>query len=106
MSTIWEETDGCTKQYIFETFFYILSIKYVGINVIIDCDVGTPVNGKDVVDIFNTVEKQYLNKSVFSIFHREEKYTQNEMNDHMETPNGTTIISLEDQRVLNHMNME
>ena len=75
MSTIWEETDGCAKQYIFETFLYILSITSVGINVMINCDVGTHVNGKDVVDVLNTVEKQYLNKSMFWIFHREEKNT-------------------------------
>ena len=42
---------------------------------IIDFDVGTPVNWKDAVDVFNTVEKQYLNKSMFWIFHREEKNT-------------------------------
>ena len=82
-----------------------LTIINVGFNAIIDCAVVVTGNVKDVVDDLNAVEK-YLNKSMFWVFHREEKYTQNKMNDHMETPNGTTIISLEDQRVLNHMNME
>ena len=60
LSTIMEETDGCAKQYRCATYFHLLLIIDVRSNVIINYSVGSPGNGKDVLDSSNTVDKQYI----------------------------------------------
>ena len=60
VGTIWEENDGCEKQYICATYFFLLTIIDVGFNVIIDRSVGAPIHGKDVVSGLNAFEKKYI----------------------------------------------
>ena len=69
VSTIWEEYDGYAKQYIRETYFNQLPITSVRLFLIIDHFVGLTGYVKDVVDSLNTVDKKYLKKSMFCIFH-------------------------------------
>ena len=55
--TIWENMDGCAEQYRCITALYVLSMLEHAYNIIIDCVVGPPVHGREVVDVFNDTEK-------------------------------------------------
>ena len=48
--TIWENTDGCCKQYHCGESLYFLSLLSSNFNITIDRMVGSPVYGKNIVN--------------------------------------------------------
>ena len=61
-TTLWEETDGCAKQYSCATAMYLLSLISVRFNIVIDRTVGAPDHGKDIVDGLNSADKAFFKK--------------------------------------------
>ena len=57
---VWEGTDGCDKQYIFELTVYFMEIISLTLKIIKDREIGATGNGKDVVNVINTRYKRYL----------------------------------------------
>ena len=58
--TIWDQTDGCSKQYRCYIAYYLMSYLSKSFQIVLDRAVDTPGRGKDVVGGFNAVHKQYL----------------------------------------------
>jgi hypothetical protein len=65
--TVWDDTDGCAKQYRCGTAIYLLSILASTYGVIIDRAIGAPGHGKDIVDGLNATDKIYLRKMMCMI---------------------------------------
>ena len=59
-STIWENTDSCVDQYRCTTTLYLLSMLAHEYNIIIDCGVGAPLHGREVVDGLNATANFFL----------------------------------------------
>ena len=57
---MWDQTDGCTKQYRCSIAYYLMSYLSKSYQIFLDIDVDTPGHGKYVLDGFNAVQKQYL----------------------------------------------
>ena len=57
---MWDQTDGCTKQYMCSIAYYLMSYLSTSYQIVLDRSVDTQGNVKDVVDGFNAVQKQYL----------------------------------------------
>ena len=66
-SKIWENNDGCAKQYICASEFYLMSVMSQCYSVIIDRGISAPGYGKQVVDGLNAVDKRYIYQ-LMSIF--------------------------------------
>ena len=58
--TIWDQTDRCAKQYMCSIPYYLMSYLSTSYQIVPDRAVDTPGHGKNVVDGFNAVQKQYL----------------------------------------------
>ena len=58
--TMWDQTDGCAKQYRCSIAYYLMSYLSTSFKIVIDRYIDTPGHGKDVVDGFNAVHKRYL----------------------------------------------
>eukprot|EP00957_Ditylum_brightwellii_P005436 415909-Ditylum_brightwellii.AAC.1 len=64
-SAAMEKTYGCSKQYRSASSLYLIStisMKYV---IVIDCAVGAPGYGKDLVDGLNAVDRRCLRTAMF-----------------------------------------
>ena len=59
---VFDETDGCSKQYRSGTAIYLLSLLSQKYSIVIDRAIGAPGHGKDVVDGLNAVDKSFLRK--------------------------------------------
>ena len=59
-TTLWEETDGCAKQYRCATAMYLLLLIFVRFNIVIDRVMEAPGHGKDVVDGLNATDKAFF----------------------------------------------
>ena len=57
---MWDQTDGCAKQYRCSITYYLMSYLSTSYQIVLDRAVYTPGHGKDVVDGFNAVQKRYL----------------------------------------------
>ena len=57
---LFEETDGCGKQYHCGTALWLLSMLSSKFNITIDRAIGAPGHGKDVVDGLNATDKRFL----------------------------------------------
>ena len=57
---MWDQADGCAKQYMCSIAYYLMSYLSTLYQIVLDRAVDTPGHGKDVVDGFNAVQKQYL----------------------------------------------
>ena len=57
---MWDQTDGCAKQYMCSIAYYLMSYLSTSYQIFLDRDVDTPGHGKDGVDGFNAVQKRYL----------------------------------------------
>ena len=57
---MFDNTDGCAKQYRCATALHLLSMLAVKHNITIDRAVGAPGHGKDLIDGLNAVDKMYL----------------------------------------------
>jgi hypothetical protein len=60
--TVWDDTDGCAKQYRCGTAIYLLSVLASAFDITIDRAIGAPGHGKDLVDGLNATDKMYLRK--------------------------------------------
>ena len=60
MSTVWENTDGCAKQYRFALGIYLINVWSSSYGVIIDRAINAPVHGNNVVGGINAMDKSYL----------------------------------------------
>ena len=58
--TIFEDTDGCAKQYRCTTAIHLLSVFYARKNGCIDKAIGAPGHDKGLLDGINACYKQYL----------------------------------------------
>ena len=57
---MWDQTDGYTKQYRSSISYYMMSLLSKSYQIALDRAFDKPGHGKDVVDGFNAVHKQYL----------------------------------------------
>ena len=60
ISTIWENKDGCSEQYICDAELYLISMLSHSYNIIFDCGVTTPGHDRDVVVGFKYTDKRFL----------------------------------------------
>ena len=58
--TMWDQTDGCVKQYRCSIAYYLISYLSKSSQIVLDRAVDTPGHVKDVVGGFNSVQKRYL----------------------------------------------
>ena len=58
--TMWDQIDGCAKQYRCSIAYYLMSYLSTSYQIVIDRAVDTPGHGKYVVDGFNAIQKRYL----------------------------------------------
>jgi hypothetical protein len=59
-TTMWDETDGCGKQYRCAKAYWLLSHLSAKYDMTIDRAIGAPSHGKDIVDGINATDKRYL----------------------------------------------
>ena len=60
LSTIWENTDGCAKQYRCASALYLMSVMSQTYSIIIDRGISAPGHGKELVYGLNAVDKCYI----------------------------------------------
>ena len=60
LSTIWENTDVCAKQYTCDSALYLTSVMSQCYSIIFDRGISAPGHGKEVVDGLNYVYKRYI----------------------------------------------
>ena len=60
LSTIWENTDGCTNNYRCVTEFYLMSMLTQKFYVIIDGGISALVHGREVLYGLNSIVKRFL----------------------------------------------
>ena len=57
---MWDQKDGCAKQYRCSIAYYLMSYLSKSYQIVLDRAVDTPGHGKYVVDGSNAVQKRYL----------------------------------------------
>ena len=67
ISPIWENTDGCTKQYQCATALYLLSMLSHPYNFIIERGVVAPWHGIEAVHGFNATDKWFLSMTITTV---------------------------------------
>ena len=60
LSTIWENTDGCTEKYRCASELYLISVMSQCYSVIIDRGISAPRHGKEVADGLNAIKNCYI----------------------------------------------
>ena len=60
MSTVWEYTNGCAKQYMCALAIYLITVLSSSYGVIMDHAINAPGHGNNVVDGLNATDKHYL----------------------------------------------
>ena len=64
MSPVWEDTDGCAKQYRCALSKYLMTMLSSSYAVIMDCAINAPSHGNNVICGLNANEKRYLKGGV------------------------------------------
>ena len=59
-STVWEDTDGCAKQYRCDLDTYLMTVLSSSYGIIMDRAINAPGHGNNVVDGLNSKVKRYL----------------------------------------------
>jgi hypothetical protein len=59
-TTMWDDTDGCGKQYRCAKAYWLLSYLASKYDMTIDRAIGAPSHGKDVIDGIDATDKRYL----------------------------------------------
>ncbi len=59
-STMWDDTDGCMKQYCSGTAMFLLFVLAYEYDITIDQATGAPSHGKDIVHGLNATDKWFL----------------------------------------------
>ena len=67
LSKIWENTDGCSEQYICDSALYLMSVMSQCYSVMIDPGISAPGHGKEVVYGLNAVDKIYIYKLMSNV---------------------------------------
>ena len=60
MSTIWEDTDCCAKQYICALAIYLMTVLSYLYGITMYRTINAPGHGKNIVDGLNATDKLYL----------------------------------------------
>ena len=60
MSTDWEDTDGCAKQYSCALAIYLMTVLLSSYGIITDCAINAPGHGNNIVGELNATDKRYL----------------------------------------------
>ena len=60
LSTIWDNKDGCEEKYICDTALHLLSMLSHAYYILIDRSIGSPGNGREVVDGLNATNKRMI----------------------------------------------
>ena len=60
MSTLWEDNDGCAKQYLCALAIYLMTVFSYSYGIIMDRAINAPDHGNNVVNGINVTEKRYL----------------------------------------------
>ena len=99
--TIWDQTDGCPKQYMCSIDYYLNSYLSTSYKIVLDKPVDTPGHGKDVVDGFNAYQKRYL-ATCLRMRSSPEKHKIDSKRMHVEamTDKGVVIFAEECKRLL------
>ena len=64
MSTVWEDTDSCAKQYMCSLDIYLMTVISYLYGIIMDIAINAPVHGNNVVDALNATDKRYLTEKL------------------------------------------
>ena len=64
MSTVWEDTDGCSKQYRCSLAIYLMTVLSYLYGIIMDRAMNSPRHGKSIVDGLNDNDKFYLREKM------------------------------------------
>ena len=67
LSKIWENTDGCAKQYRCAYALHLMSVMSQCYSIIIDRGISAPGNGKEFVYVINAVDKRYIYQFMYSV---------------------------------------
>ena len=57
MSIVWEDTNGCAKQYMWALAIYLMTVLSSSYGIIMEREINAPGYGKIVVDGLNVMEK-------------------------------------------------
>ena len=60
MSTVWEDTGGCEKQYRFDLAIYLMTVLLYLYGIIMDCEINSLGHGNNAVDEINGTEKRLV----------------------------------------------
>ena len=60
MSTLWEDIDGCAKQYMCNLYIYLLTALSSSYFIIMEFAINAPVGWKNVVYVLNATYECYL----------------------------------------------
>ena len=71
-STLMEDRDKWAKEYRSDPSLYLISALSMKYGIVIDCAIGAPGHGKDVVDGLNAVDKGFLRNAMFRLVNPEE----------------------------------
>jgi hypothetical protein len=99
-ATMWDETDGCTKQYRCAKAFWLLTYLAVKYDTSIDRAIGAPGHGKDIVDGINATDKTYLASKMCLPGTPEANNSQNRMATESMTETASKSLAIEAQRLL------
>ena len=67
LNKIWENTDGCAKQYICASAMYLMSVMFQCYSIIIDLGISASGNGKEVIYGLNDVDKRYIYQLISTV---------------------------------------
>jgi hypothetical protein len=62
--TMFDDTDGCSKQYRCAKAYFLLSQVAIARGITIDRAIGAPGHGKDLVDALNAIDKHFLGRKM------------------------------------------
>ena len=60
MSTVWEDTYGCSNQYLCSLTIYLMTVVSYLCGIIVYNEINKPVRVNNIVDGLNTTDKLYL----------------------------------------------
>ena len=60
MSTLWEDTNGCAKQYMCDLGIYLMNVLSSSYVIIMDISINSTCNGNNVFDGLNATGKCYM----------------------------------------------
>ena len=60
MSTVWEDTNGCAKKYIFALDIYLMTVLSSSNVIIMDCVMNARCHVNNVVDVLNATDEHFF----------------------------------------------